>query len=1194
MAVVTGSVAVEVVPDATGWERRVRAQVLPDASKLGAEYGKLFGAAATKAIGDSVSVGVERSSRGAERKAPEQGAKVAGKFAEAFKSRLTAALKNLPEAKLGLDLTDAEFGIKRVREQLLALRDKRIGVDISTAEALAELETLRARLAVLGYTSPDVQVKIDAAAAAAELAAFQAEINKVDGRRVEVNVDADTAGAETKLNTLGNGANGGRLRILALTAAIFGLGPALIPIAGVGAAAMASIAIGAIAAAGAVAVLLLALGPIVGAIQAVTQAHRQSSSAASSAASRAIQLANAQDSLKAALKGVKDAQLDAANAAITSSERIADAERARDEAVRTAARNQVEQTRKIADARRALVTAQRRAADQQIASDRNVANAERSLADAQRGVLRAQLDLNAARKQAAQDAEDLANRVIDGKLSEREATIRVADAQRELDNTWVGGGEAAQRQHELALINLEQAKQGLAETQLGNKRLAEQKADSDKKGVEGSDLVSEAQQRLIDAQRQVSDAQQAAADAAKNAADSQADSAQRIADAQQGIVDAVDAAAERQRDDSLKIADAQRSLADAARASAESQRRSADSIAAAQQAVVQAQRGLTQASQATGGAADTAAEKLAKLAPAGREFVTFVDTVLKPKLTELSQAVQQGFLPGLQSGLSALLGGFEGFKGFIASIATEMGTLAEESGTALTSPFWKQFFAFINDTAVPAISVMGHTIGNFATGLAGLLQAFWPVASGFGDGLLGLSKRFADFGKSAGENPAFQGFLKYIRDNGPLVAKTLGDLFGAIGAIVRALAPVGVVVLQVVDAFARLIKALPPQVLAAIVVGIGGIATGILLFRGASAIITGVSLAIKGVGVALEFLSANPIVLVIAAIVALGIAVYEAYQHWTPFREAVDAAWGFIKTASKAAWDFLRPIFAAIGDFIMNTVVPAFVWLWQNVIVPVWDGIKTAIGIAWDVIKAIFGAIEWVIRNLVAPVFHFLLAAAQLVWSLIKTAVEIAWKSIEIVFKAIVLFVQYTLGPIFHWLYDNVIKPVWDKIYKGIKATWEVLIKPIFEALGGFIKDTVAPAFELGVSAIKAAWDKIVDIAKVPVRFVVEQVINKGIIAPFNVVAKAFGVDPVSEITLPSFFQKEGVGAGSTGGTGRVIARAFGGAIPGNLGTPGQDSVPALLMPNEHVWTTGEVSGAGGHAAVERLRAMAAAGLLRG
>ena len=95
MAVVTGSVAVEVVPDATGWERRVRAQVLPDASKLGAEYGKLFGAAATKAIGDSVSVGVERSSRGAERKAPEQGAKVAGKFAEAFKSRLTAALKNL-------------------------------------------------------------------------------------------------------------------------------------------------------------------------------------------------------------------------------------------------------------------------------------------------------------------------------------------------------------------------------------------------------------------------------------------------------------------------------------------------------------------------------------------------------------------------------------------------------------------------------------------------------------------------------------------------------------------------------------------------------------------------------------------------------------------------------------------------------------------------------------------------------------------------------------------------------------------------------------------------------------------------------------------------------------------------------------------------------------------------------------------
>ncbi|SEG44992.1 NlpC/P60 family protein [Thermomonospora echinospora] len=58
---------------------------------------------------------------------------------------------------------------------------------------------------------------------------------------------------------------------------------------------------------------------------------------------------------------------------------------------------------------------------------------------------------------------------------------------------------------------------------------------------------------------------------------------------------------------------------------------------------------------------------------------------------------------------------------------------------------------------------------------------------------------------------------------------------------------------------------------------------------------------------------------------------------------------------------------------------------------------------------------------------------------------------------------------------------------------------------------------------------------------------------------------------------------------------AAGGAVPLVSGAePGKDSVPALLMPDEHVWTTREVAAAGGHEAMFRLRKAALAGHLKG
>ncbi len=66
------------------------------------------------------------------------------------------------------------------------------------------------------------------------------------------------------------------------------------------------------------------------------------------------------------------------------------------------------------------------------------------------------------------------------------------------------------------------------------------------------------------------------------------------------------------------------------------------------------------------------------------------------------------------------------------------------------------------------------------------------------------------------------------------------------------------------------------------------------------------------------------------------------------------------------------------------------------------------------------------------------------------------------------------------------------------------------------------------------------------------------------------------------------------------VSMAFGGPVPGWMGTPGKDSVPIIGMPNEHMVTAGEVKAAGhgsyerGHAELKKFRRGLLAGALEG
>jgi hypothetical protein len=128
---------------------------------------------------------------------------------------------------------------------------------------------------------------------------------------------------------------------------------------------------------------------------------------------------------------------------------------------------------------------------------------------------------------------------------------------------------------------------------------------------------------------------------------------------------------------------------------------------------------------------------------------------------------------------------------------------------------------------------------------------------------------------------------------------------------------------------------------------------------------------------------------------------------------------------------------------------------------------------------------------------------------------------------------------VFTWFRDSVIKPVWDRIQNIIKNVWEQDIKPVFDTLSNFITKTIPKAFDTGVAAIKKAWEGIQEVAKAPVRFVINTVINDGLIKGFNDLARPLGVKELGKVALPAGFRDGGY-------TGNLHKNAVAGVVHGD------------------------------------------------
>lgn len=245
------------------------------------------------------------------------------------------------------------------------------------------------------------------------------------------------------------------------------------------------------------------------------------------------------------------------------------------------------------------------------------------------------------------------------------------------------------------------------------------------------------------------------------------------------------------------------------------------------------------------------------------------------------------------------------------------------------------------------------------------------------------------------------------------------------------------------------------------------------------------------------------------------------------YQSIIKPVFAGIQTAVIILWNAIKLYFTALVAFYKNVVGPVFVWLYQNVVKPVFAGIKLVIQVWWTAVKLIFNALVIFFRAVLAPVFRWLLnSVVRPVFNTIKAVIQFWWTGVKAIFNACMSFIRHVLAPAFRWFLNNVIRPVWNGVKSVINAVWVFIRDKVFGPMKNAIKTHVPNAFRTGVDAIKRFWDRLKDVAKSPVKFVIQTVLNNGLIKKFNEIAGKFpGTPKLDPVKLPKGF----AGGGWTG-----------------------------------------------------------------
>lgn len=227
---------------------------------------------------------------------------------------------------------------------------------------------------------------------------------------------------------------------------------------------------------------------------------------------------------------------------------------------------------------------------------------------------------------------------------------------------------------------------------------------------------------------------------------------------------------------------------------------------------------------------------------------------------------------------------------------------------------------------------------------------------------------------------------------------------------------------------------------------------------------------------------------------------------------------------------------------VIGTVV-AVTWA-VNAATTAWvamQKVAKAATVAWT-------GVQWLLNAALTanPIGIVIVAVAAL-----AAAIVIAWKKSETfrkIVQAVWSAIKIAVGAVVSWFTGTIVPSLsralgtvtgaFRGMRDGLSTAWGFIRDKVFNPIKTFILTTIPNAFRDGVKTVGKWWDGLKAIAAKPVRFVIDTVINKGIIGGINWVAGKVGAKGVKEVPMP-----KGLGDGLGLRAGDGIGDLFRGAI---------------------------------------------------
>jgi phage-related protein len=220
----------------------------------------------------------------------------------------------------------------------------------------------------------------------------------------------------------------------------------------------------------------------------------------------------------------------------------------------------------------------------------------------------------------------------------------------------------------------------------------------------------------------------------------------------------------------------------------------------------------------------------------------------------------------------------------------------------------------------------------------------------------------------------------------------------------------------------------------------------------------------------LPLLRAHPVLILVAAIVAAGVAAYAAYKRFEPFRNVVDSVARTVRDVAVAAFERLRDIVAVVAPVVGEALRTAF-----DAVRTAIDAVRTAIdtvvtaisgmvsffsGVASAVITALTPLVGWINDNLISTINAIFETVAATFQAIIDTIAPFVSTWIAI------------LSPLLDFV-SGLFRAIFDIVAEVLGLIFDVASEQLGNIIAGFQRffDTIAPL-------VQATWDTIVTIVR--------------------------------------------------------------------------------------------------------------------